>query len=405
MATVLQINSYNFASTGNIMMGIAKAAKENGYSSYTAVPYARTMLSHKFENQFFIGSLPSRCFHRWFSNISGYHGICSRNATRSFLKRVDEIHPDIIHLHNLHGSYINLPMLFDYLKLHNEIHVVWTLHDCWAFTGGCAHYSLLGCEKWKKECYNCAYKGYPRGRMDHTKQMFAAKKKWYGQLSNLEIVVPSNWLYHQVNDSFLSSYNKTRIYNGIDLKVFRPRKSRIREKYKIGNKFFILGVAFTWGHRKGLDVFQWLAQKLSEEYQIVLVGTNEEIDKKLPDNIISIHRTSDSVELAELYTAADVFVNPTREEVLGLVNIEALACGTPVITFQSGGSPECVNETCGAVIKQNDNNAMLEKIKELHEIENYSSEACVNFAQNFDQEKRFCEYVQLYDRLLDRKKS
>jgi glycosyltransferase involved in cell wall biosynthesis len=289
--------------------------------------------------------------HRGVSVFTGISGKGSKAGTKALLKEIDAIKPDIIHLHNLHGWYINLPMLFDYIKK-NNIKTVWTLHDCWGFTAQCSHFTVENCNKWRTGCYNCPrYRIYPYTFVDRTDKMWKLKKEWFYGVQNLTIITPSKWLCDLTKQSFLGEYDVRVINNGINLDVFKPADSDFREKYGLQDKKIVLGVASSWSDRKGLDVFKELSQSLGEEYRVVLVGTNDVIDKTLPSNIISIHRTYNQTELAEIYTAADVFVNPTREETFGLVNVEAIACGTPVVTFDVGGTPETVNENTGIVVK------------------------------------------------------
>jgi glycosyltransferase involved in cell wall biosynthesis len=209
-------------------------------------------------------------------------------------------------------------------------------------------------------------------------------------------VTPSYWLAEQVKQSFLKDYPIRVIHNGIDLSVFSPQPSDFRKEYHLEHKKIVLGVSMEWGRRKGLDVFIQLAKSLPEDYQIILVGTNAAVDQQLPDHIISIHHTENVQQLAQIYTASDVFANPTRDEVFGLVNVEALACGTPGVTFQSGGSPECYDETCGAVVPCDDVEAILAQIIRICEEKPFSDGACIAFSRNFDKEKKFGEYVSLY---------
>ena len=212
----------------------------------------------------------------------------------------------------------------------------------------------------------------------------------------MTIVTPSKWLSDLVKQSFLKDYPVKVINNGIDLSIFKPTQSDFRDHYGLVGKKIVLGVAYGWNYRKGLDVFIELQNRLPKNYQIVLVGTNKNIDGILPTNIISIHRTQSQKELAEIYSTADVFVNPTREEVFGLVNVEAIACGTPVVTFKTGGSPECIDDTCGSVVPCNDIDAMEMEIRRICEERPYSKEACIAHSKNFDMNARFQEYVDLY---------
>ena len=214
----------------------------------------------------------------------------------------------------------------------------------------------------------------------------------------MTIVTPSEWLASLVKESYLKDYPVKVINNGIDLNIFKPTESDFIKKYALENKYIVLGVAFGWGRRKGLDVFIELAKRLDEEkYKIVLAGTDDNVDKLLPDNIISIHRTQNQTELAEIYTAADVFANPTREENYPTVNMEALACGTPVVTFNTGGSPEMLDETCGAAVAKDDNDAMYNEIIRICEKKPYSMEACIKKAKGFDKNEKFGEYIRLYE--------
>ena len=228
------------------------------------------------------------------------------------------------------------------------------------------------------------------------------KKKWFSGVDNMTIVTPSEWLKDLVKQSFLNDYPVKVINNGIDLSVFKPTESDFRSRYGIPeSKRIVLGVAFGWGKRKGLDVFVDLAKRLDgENYQIVLVGTDPAVDKHLPDNVISIHRTHDQTELAELYTAADIFVNPTREENYPTVNMEAIACGTPVLTFRTGGSPEIVDESCGSVVECDDIDALEREVIRICTTNAYSKEDCLAHAKSFDKNERFKEYIELYESIV-----
>jgi len=397
MKTVL-INSCNFGSTGNIMLEIAETAENGGYTAAVCYPQSRDNSRKQKEKDFIIGTRFSRNIHLMLAEITGLNGCFSYFSTLKLLKKLDKLKPDIIHLHNLHNCYINLSLLFKYIKKHN-IKTVWTLHDCWAFTGHCPHFDMIGCDKWKTGCYSCPqYKEYPKSLFDNSKYMYRLKKKWFTDIKDMTIVTPSEWLASLVKESYLKDYPVKVINNGIDLNVFKPTESDFREKYALENKYIVLGVAFGWGKRKGLDVFIELAKRLDKgKYKIVLVGTDDNIDKLLPDNIISIHRTQNQTELAEIYTAADVFANPTREENYPTVNMESVACGTPVVTFNTGGSPEMLDETCGAAVAKDDNDAMYNEIIRICEAKPYSMEACIKKAKGFDKNEKFGEYIRLYE--------
>ena len=395
---VVEINSYNHGSTGSIMLQTAELARLHGFEVYTCCPESRSNKGKQVNHQICIGHRVLRNIHLFFGYLTGFNECFSVIDTINFLKKLDIIKPDIIHIHNLHGAYINVPMLFRYIKK-NNIRVIWTLHDCWAFTGHCPHFTMVECNKWKTGCYSCPEKSsYPETLIDSSRYLYKMKKKWFTGVEDLTIVTPSMWLSDLVKQSFLQNYPVKVINNGIDLEVFKPRNSKFREKYGISDKvFLILGIAFVWGEKKGLDVFVQLAKRLdTEKFKIVLVGTNDEVDLMLPSNIISIHRTSNQQQLAEIYSTADVFVNPTREETFSLVNIESLACGTPVITFCTGGSPECIDEKTGIVVPYNDTEKMISTIEMLRENMYFRSGDCTKRAEKFSLQDKHMEYVRLY---------
>lgn len=334
------------------------------------------------------------------SHFFGLYGLNSKQITKRMLKKLDEIEPDVVHLHNLHGHNCNLKMLLDYLRAHH-IKIFWTFHDCWAFTAYCPHFTMDKCDKWKDRCHDChRYREYSFF-FDKSRGLYEKKKKATEGL-DLTVITPSQWLADLVKQSFFKDYPVKVINNGIDLGIFKPTPSDFREKHGIPtDKYIVLGVAFGWGKRKGLDVFIELSKRLNKEkYQIILVGTDEKIDKQLPSNIITIHRTQNQIELAEIYTAVDVFANPTREEVFGLVNVEALACGTPGVTFDAGGSSECYDETCGSVVPCDDIDAMEKEIIRICEGKPFSGDACLERAMRFDRKNCFSKYVELYKQIL-----
>ena len=395
---IIGINACNYGSTGNIMLQVLELARAKGDEAYASFPNSNDNLKKHVDYQMPIGNQFLRDIHIKAAVLTGFNDCFSLLATKRFLSQVEKYNPDIIHLHNSHGWYINLPMLFRYIKKH-RIRVVWTLHDCWSFTGHCPHFTMAQCDKWKTGCNNCPlFREYPQSFVDNSRYMYNLKKKWFTGVENMTLVTPSQWLADLVKESYLKDYPVKVIHNGIDLEIFKPTPSNFRKKHAIpDNKYIVLGVAFGWDERKGLDVFVELARRLdTEKYQIVLVGTDDNVDKRLPRSIISIHRTQNQTELAEIYTAADVFANPTREEVLGLVNLEALACGTPVITFKTGGSPECIDETCGVVVDCDDITALVQEIIRICETSPFSQEMCLKRAMGFDKDNKYKEYIALY---------
>jgi glycosyltransferase involved in cell wall biosynthesis len=289
-----------------------------------------------------------------------------------------------------------LGLLCTYLK-EKKIKVFWTFHDCWAFTGYCPHYDMAGCGQWKTQCQSCIQRKHYTWFRDRSAYLYREKRAALTGL-DMTIVTPSQWLADQVKQSFLKEYPVKVIRNGIDLSVFQPRESDFRQKYGIERKHVVLGVAFGWGPRKGLDVFVELAKRLDDTYQIVLVGTDDTVDGQLPSNILSIHRTQNAAELAEIYSAADVFVNPTREENYPTTHMEALACGTPVVSFATGGSLEMLDTTCGCGVPKNDVDEMERMIRVACEERPYTPLDCVKKAEAFQAVDRFKEYVKLYEK-------
>lgn len=389
---IVEINGGVFGSTGKIMFGIKKLAKEFKIEVLCFSPVTSTNKTKEPNEEYCkIGTYLQRRISVLMARLTGLNGCFAIYETYKMLKRIEKYNPDIIHLHNLHDSYINLPMLFSYIKKKN-IKVIWTLHDCWAFTGHCTHFIGINCDKWKKGCFNCSLKKeYPISIWDNSKIMWKLKKKWFIGVKDMIIITPSLWLASLVKESFLKEYSVKVINNGIDLKIFTPK-----DIIKNQDKYIILGVAFGWSNKKGLDVFIELSNILKEQYKIVLVGTDENIDKVLPKNIISIHRTQNQEELASFYSKADVFLNPTREDNFPTVNIEALACGTPVITFNTGGSPEMLDENSGRIVECNDIGNLIENIKEICEKKVILKEDCRKRSLLYDMNDKFLEYIKLY---------
>ena len=339
----LMINSVcGVKSTGRICTDIAEMLEKEGHECKIA--YGRESVPQKYQKHAVrIGNELGVNIHAGLSRIFDDCGFHSYFATKKFVRWVKEYNPDIIHLHNLHGYYLNLEILFDYLRTCGK-KIIWTLHDCWAFTGHCSNFSFVGCDKWKTQCEHCVQKKtYPKSMLvDNCHRNFEKKKQLFTGIPNLTIVTPSKWLAGLVKESFLKDYPIKVIHNGIDLNVFKPTSSNFRERYNLENKKIILGVASVWDDRKGFKDFLKLSELIDDNTRIVLVGVNDKQIKLLSPKIIGIRRTNSTKELAEIYTAADVFFNPTYEDNYPTVNLEAQACGTPVITYNTGGSIESV---------------------------------------------------------------
>lgn len=401
---VVSINLANIGSTGKIAEGIRKVARNYNIDIYVSYPPSDAC-NPQGDNDIIIGTKTGRYKSYQMAYYTGLNGCFSVFATIRFIHKLKEIRPNVIHIHNLHHSYINLPLLFRYIKREN-IPVIWTLHDCWAFTGQCPYFTLAKCEKWRYGCYACPnYNEYPESAVDRTSLMWKMKRKWFNGVENMILVTPSKWLAGLVKESYLGSYPLRVINNGIDLSVFKPLSGVNRRELNISTgKYIVLGVAFGWGTRKGLDVFIELAKLLDTRvYQIILVGTDDEVDKSLPQTIVSIHRTQNQQELAEIYAMADVFVNPTREDNFPTVNIEAIACGTPVITFDTGGSPEIIDSSCGQVVELNDVGGLVREIEKQRREKVLTSSNCLKRAASFSDLDKYMEYVELYKELAIRK--
>lgn len=385
---VLQINSVcGYGSTGNIVVDLYHALSEQGHEC--CVAYGRGNASGDVQ-AYRIGLDLEVYVHGTLSRITDKQGFYSTGATKRFVKWMKEYDPDVIHLHNLHGYFINVETLFDVLKQMDKP-VVWTLHDCWAFTGHCSHFEYVGCDKWKTQCYRCPQKReYPASLLrDNSRKNYIRKRTSICALEKLTVITPSQWLKNMVGESFLQKYPSKVIHNGIDLKVFHPTYKNIKQQYGLQDKKIILGVASEWGQRKGLQDFMRLADLLDDLYHIVLIGHLNEKRIEKP-NVTYISRTFDRTELAAWYTEADVFFNPTYEDTFPTVNLEAQACGTPVITYNTGGSPEGVIDTYGTVCAQGDLRTVVQYIQ---------NEKCASIQSEIgmlSKEKMLQEYIELY---------
>lgn len=331
-------------STGRICTDLAETLSEQGHE--VKIAYGRETVPEKYQKYAVrIGNDMDVKLHALQTRMFDNTGFCSRKVTKQFIRWVESYNPDIIHLHNIHGYYINIDILFRYLRTCGK-KIIWTLHDCWAFTGHCTYFTAIKCDRWKKQCHHCPQKWrYPASYMlDHSKENYQRKKELFTNIPNMTLVTPSQWLADLVKQSFLSEYPVEVHYNTIDTTVFKPTPSNFREKYNLQGKKIILGVASVWNERKGLNDFIKLSEIIDDKFAIVLVGLSETQIKRMPKKIIAIRRTNSTKELAEIYTAADVFFNPTYEDNYPTTNLEAQSCGTPVITYKTGGSPESVPE-------------------------------------------------------------
>ncbi len=366
---ILMINvTCGSGSTGRICTDLAQELEKNGHE--VKIAYGRDAVPEKFKKYAIrIGTDFDLYMHVLRARLFDSMGLGSTSATRKFLKWVDEYDPDVIHLHNIHGYYINIKRLFEYLKASNK-RIIWTLHDCWSFTGHTAYCDAVDCLSWKDGCLKCPLKKeYPRTFIDRAKRNWKLKKDLLSNIPNMTIVTPSEWLKNWVKRSFLQSYKIEIINNGIDTKQFYPIKSGFRKKYELEKKIILLGVSTEWNKMKGYYDYIKLAEELGENYKVVLVGLTETQLKKLPKNMLGIEKTSSIQELAEIYTAADLYLNLSYCENYPTVNIESMACGTPVLTYKTGGSPEIINKYGGYIVSKGNRSEIIDDIKELEKVE------------------------------------
>ena len=411
---ILQVNTViRSGSVGRITADLYETIKASGNEARVAVgrePFPEDM------DGILIGNKGDFYRHVMKNFFLGEAGFGSADVTRRLLAWMEKEKPDLIHLHNIHGFYLQVELLFDYIKKRN-IPVVWTLHDCWSFTGHCAYYDYAACDKWKEGCNNCIHhaKVYPYALFkDNSIDAYKRKRTAFCGVKNLTIVTPSHWLKGQVEQSFLKEYPVKVIPNGINLEVFCPQEMKVKEAASAEgecnsaqkkDKKIVLGVANIWEHRKGLSYFEKLANDLSDEYQIQLIGVSKkqkkELDKKYKGKIKAIMRTSSVEELAEAYRTADVFVNATLEDNFPTTNLEALACGTPVVTYATGGSGESVTEKTGIVVQRANYQALLLAVVKACVDGAFDSAECRKQAEEYDKHKRYEEYLKLYREILD----
>ena len=391
---ILQINTtVNSGSTGRIAEDIGNTLIYAGHESYIAFGRGNQKSDSKLIK---IGSKLDFYLHLIISLFTDRHGFGSKRATKRLLKEIDIIKPDAIGLHNIHGYYLNVKILFKYIKDKN-IPILWTFHDCWPFTGHCSYNT--DCDN----CKNCQRK-YPTSVfLNQTSRNFKDKNLIFNQVKKLQIITPSIWLKDLVKQSFLK-YPVHCINNGIDLNQFKPSENykKLKEKLHLKNKKIILGVASTWDKRKGLSDFIQLASLLDTSYKIILIGLTSKQIQGLPKNIMGVQRTESIAELANYYSMAAVYINPTHKDNFPTTNIEALACGTPVITYNTGGSPEAIDAQTGKIITKGDVKGLWHAIQELaqHSQKHYAKVCRTRAEELFNKEDRFMDYLKCYEALI-----
>lgn len=394
---VVQINSFNAGSTGKIALSINNEAHSCGWETYFF--YGRSwkgnkktksceQISYSWENMLHV------VLSRFFDCV----GRLSYFSTLKLIRKLKKIRPDIVHLHNIHGYYLNYPLLFSFLKRQN-IPVVWTLHDCWSITGHCPYFDSIGCEKWKTQCFNCNLKNtYPKSLFwDNSRSNYNKKKSCFTSLSSLTLVPVSDWLKNIVQESFLSNQSVQTIHNGINIEKFSPKPLGTKEKY-------ILGVASPWSVYKGFDDYIKLRSVLDHSISIVMVGVSKEQVAQLPDGIRGIEHTNNIEEMVELYSNAIAFVNLTYEDNFPTTNIEALACGIPVVTYNTGGSPEAIDDLTGIVVERGNWKSVPLAIYEIEKkgYEVYSTNCRARAVTLFNEKYQYVKYVEIYNRIINK---
>ena len=398
MPRILQINATaNWGSTGCIAEQINNLSREKGWDCYIAYGrYSNASQSTLIQ----VGSKLCVISHYLENRIFDNEGLASRLATKRLIKEIQKLAPDIIHLHNIHDHWLNYELLFKYLNT-TDIPVVWTLHDCWAFTGGCTHYSLNGCYKWQNGCVNCKHK---RNLLDRSHKHYSLRKELFLSNINLTVVSVCDWLKSELKQSFMQSLNIITIYNGVDLDTFCERRnSQILSKYSLDGKYVLLALATTWSDKKGFNDYIQLSEQLPTDCILLMVGVTSEQKRHLPDNIIGIEMTQDVNELMSLYSVSNIVLNLSYEESFGLTTIEGFACGTPAIDYDTTACPEQISKETGLVVKAGDINGIVNAINFMRKSDSEAySKACRKRAEElYDINKSYARYIELYESLLN----
>jgi len=398
MPKLLLINpAKNYGSTGKIVEQIGLLAESKGWEvrvSHT-VRYER---NSKLESILFSSKWTER-WHALMSLLFDRQGLHSTRKTKLLVRKIKEYNPDIIHFHNIHGYYLNYVVLFRYLE-ESKIPVVWTMHDCWSFTGHCTYFDMVNCEKWKTQCKKCPnLNDYPRALIDRSEKNYKLKKELFTSLQSLTMVPVSYWLGSLTRQSFLGKYPIKVIHNGVDLNTFRITSNGQNQT----TKKMVLGVSSNgFAGRKGLDDFIALSSKLPEDYIIVMIGLLKEELSHIPSNILGMGRTANVEELVDYYNQAAVFINPTYSDNFPTTNIEALACGTPVVTYKTGGSPEAIDESTGIVVEQGNVDELAKAIVKITSSPKPVALCRKRAEELFNKDNCFDYYIQLYNSLLRR---
>lgn len=403
---VLQINAvYGIGSTGVIVKDIHELSLKNGIESYVAYSTS-TIPSENIKNGYVIGKKAGKKIHALLSRINGKQAYFSSLTTRKLIKYIGMIKPDVVHLHNLHSNYINLNMLLKYLAK-TDTAVVATLHDCWFYTGGCFHYTAVQCDKWLTGCGHCPKKNMdtPALLLDKSSKILEDRRKYFGAIKNLTFVGVSEWITREVQKSIVPAKNYMTIYNGVDVDYFVPTESDLRKKLGLEDKFIVLAVANKWLLDVNAETLKTVTEGLDNETVILMIGCSKEQKSNLPKKVIAMDYISDKEMLKKVYSAADVFVNCTREESFSLANVEPQACGTPTITYRNTGAQETVDGINSFSVETGNATELLEKINEIKKNgkDKYSA-GCRRFVQDkFDKNCNYKKFFDLYSVLSNEK--
>lgn len=402
---VMQINAvYGVGSTGVIVEDIHNLSLKNGIDSY--VSYSTTNKNPaNIKNGYVIGDNLGKKIHAVLSRIGGKQAYFSTFATKKLIKHIENIKPDIVHLHNLHSNFVNLNLLLDYLGK-KDIATVVTLHDCWFFTGGCFHYTAAGCDKWQKACGNCPKKKQdtPALLKDNSAKILADRKKYFGKIKNLTMTGVSDWMTREGEKTIFKGRDTRVIYNGIDTSFFVPTPSDFREKHNLEDKFLILAPANKWFLPINKKTFDYVAENLPEDSVIVMLGCTESQKNGLPSNVLALDYIRDRDELRKVYSACDIFANCTREESLSLINVEAQGCGTPVVTYRNTGAQETVDNKCSFSVENGNEKEFFETIMKVKEKGKNAllADCCTRVKSLFDRDKNYLKFINLYDEIYNR---
>lgn len=401
---ILQINAvYGVGSTGVIVKDIHQMCLNEGIESFVAysssnLPYSEIKNGYKIGNKF------DKKLHAFLCRINGMQGYFSQISTNKLLGFIKKIKPDIVQLHNLHSNYINLNMLLKFLAK-NNIKTIVTLHDCWFYTGGCFHYTAVGCDKWLKECGKCPKKNLdtPAFLFDRSAKILRDRKKYFGLIKDLTVVGVSEWITNEAVKTVFKGRKAVTIYNGIDTEFFKPTPSNFREKYNLEDKFIILGPASKWLSKVNQDVFKKFAEALKQDEILMLIGCTQQQIDNLPQKVLGIPFIKDKDELKKIYSFADVFINPTREESLSLINLEVQSCGTPVITFDNTGVKETVDGKCGFAVKNACPSSIIKSVEYIRKNSGiYSARCRQRIKIEFDKNNNYKSFINLYEELNSR---